>query len=441
MPFGKKKPISGFFNIDFDEIYNKAIKPAIEDSGFDCVRADEENNGGIIHTLMFERLVCSNVVIVDITNQNPNVYYELGFRHCAKPYYTIVIYDKSQRMPFDISILRAIPYNLKKGKITCEDAQDLKNNIITRLKLAQEYSNNPDSPAFELISEFPITKLEANSVKVFEEKWKITNELKNKLSLVINSSEINEIVEILKEKRVPVDYLIFEIIDAYKKFEDWDGLIQFIEIYKNTALENHCYIWQQLALGLNKRDNGNDKENAIKILEEVINNFGESAETFGLVASIYKDKMLKKESLTHEKAYLQKAIDYYRLGFNIDTKNYYTGINLATLLSYSDNEENLVILNKLLPVVIYNVELEDFTITNNYWLLATAYEAYILAFRFDDAKKMLEYITTLSPEPKAWEKASTLKNLKLIKSIYERKNSHTEWYKEFMVMLKIKEEI
>lgn len=75
---------------------------------------------------MIERLVCTDIVIVDITNDNPNVYYELGIRHCARPCTTILIYDKDTRLPFDIQPLRAIPYELEKGVISYSAAETLK---------------------------------------------------------------------------------------------------------------------------------------------------------------------------------------------------------------------------------------------------------------------------------------------------------------------------
>ena len=138
MPFGKKDSIkNNNIKINFDSMYEKAIKHACEELSLSVIRADEEANGGIIHVLMYERLVCANIAIVDITNENPNVYYELGFRHCARPYHTIIIFDKSFSLPFDIHMERAIGYELDGfGELTDEKAIDLKCKLQSRLKLA-----------------------------------------------------------------------------------------------------------------------------------------------------------------------------------------------------------------------------------------------------------------------------------------------------------------
>ncbi len=159
MPFGTKKANNKRYSIDFDAIYNNAIKPAADELGISIIRADEENDSGIIHTLMIERLVCTDIVIVDITNENPNVYYELGIRHCARPCTTILIYDQNTRLPFDIQPLRAIPYELNKGILGDESAEALKNNLINRINSVICSEHRCDSLPFALIEDFPKTEL------------------------------------------------------------------------------------------------------------------------------------------------------------------------------------------------------------------------------------------------------------------------------------------
>src|SRR5882672_842454 len=89
MPFGSKADPSGGPNINFDPIYEQAIKPAIEAAGMEPVRADGERTGGIIHKPMFERLLLCDFAVADLTTGNPNVFYELGVRHAARPATTL----------------------------------------------------------------------------------------------------------------------------------------------------------------------------------------------------------------------------------------------------------------------------------------------------------------------------------------------------------------
>src|SRR5215813_3992236 len=109
MPFGKKKDPTGGPDIDFDAIYEGAIRPAIEDAAMDPIRADEEITGGIIHKPMFERLLLCDFAVADLTTANPNVFYELGVRHAARPYSTLPIFAANQKLAFDVNYLRALP--------------------------------------------------------------------------------------------------------------------------------------------------------------------------------------------------------------------------------------------------------------------------------------------------------------------------------------------
>ena len=65
MPFGVKPDPTGRSPIDFNRVYEKGIRPAIEAADMVPVRADEEKTGGIIHKLMFERLLLCEYAVAD----------------------------------------------------------------------------------------------------------------------------------------------------------------------------------------------------------------------------------------------------------------------------------------------------------------------------------------------------------------------------------------
>jgi len=124
MPFGKKPDNSGP-DIDFDSVYYDLIFPAIEEAGLKPIRADEEKVGGIIHKPMFERLILCEYAVVDLTTANPNVFYELGVRHTARPFSTVLLYAEGRKqLPFDIAPLRAIPYKLDSSGKPDQQAND-----------------------------------------------------------------------------------------------------------------------------------------------------------------------------------------------------------------------------------------------------------------------------------------------------------------------------
>lgn len=111
MPFGVKKTPLGK-EINFDDIYENVIEPAVVAVDMSPIRADKEQSGGLIHKAMFERLLLCPFAIADMSTANANVFYELGVRHAAKPYTTLLMHYKAEQLPFDTACFRSIPYDL-----------------------------------------------------------------------------------------------------------------------------------------------------------------------------------------------------------------------------------------------------------------------------------------------------------------------------------------
>ena len=88
MPYGRKdsgaEPGRGPAKIDFDALWERALRPFLEeDLGYEAVRADQDLGAMIIHE-MIERLALADLVLADVTAPNGNVYYEVGVRHAAR---------------------------------------------------------------------------------------------------------------------------------------------------------------------------------------------------------------------------------------------------------------------------------------------------------------------------------------------------------------------
>lgn len=89
MPYGKR-PVDDV-ELDFDAIFDRFILPAAEQAGYDVIRSDREAASGVIMPRMFQAIYEADLVIADVTYQNPNVYYELGVRHALKALGTLPI--------------------------------------------------------------------------------------------------------------------------------------------------------------------------------------------------------------------------------------------------------------------------------------------------------------------------------------------------------------
>lgn len=90
-----------------DLFLSSIVEPALEDFGLKVVRADKISNPGMITSQVIEHIHKSKLVIADLSFNNPNVYYELSFRHSFNlP--TIHIIRKQDKIPFDVHDFRTI---------------------------------------------------------------------------------------------------------------------------------------------------------------------------------------------------------------------------------------------------------------------------------------------------------------------------------------------
>jgi len=99
------------FTDEFNMLYEEVIKPTCESFGFRVVRADDSYTSGLIIEDITRSIRESSIVIADVTPDNPNVFYEVGYAHgIGKP--TILLSDrKRDRLPFDVSGFRTLFYD------------------------------------------------------------------------------------------------------------------------------------------------------------------------------------------------------------------------------------------------------------------------------------------------------------------------------------------
>ena len=95
------------FSSPFNELYQEVIKSVCEKFKLNVIRADETYGPGIILTDITKQINESRLIIAEITNPNPNVFYEVGYAHALnKP--TILIAESGTKLPFDVSSFRTL---------------------------------------------------------------------------------------------------------------------------------------------------------------------------------------------------------------------------------------------------------------------------------------------------------------------------------------------
>jgi len=113
------------FQEPFDTIYNEQIKPTIKRK-FRIVRADTIFKSSEVIEDIWELINKAKFIIADVTDKNPNVFYELGIAHTVGKEVFIITQNKED-VPFDVKHRRYFIYSnneegLKKLKEDLENA-------------------------------------------------------------------------------------------------------------------------------------------------------------------------------------------------------------------------------------------------------------------------------------------------------------------------------
>jgi tetratricopeptide (TPR) repeat protein len=425
MPFGQKPDLKSGVVVDFDQIYNEAIKPAIEESGLEALRGDEERTGGIIHGAMFARLLLAEFVVADLTLANANVFYELGIRHAAKPFTTVPIFANVSALPFDVALVRAVAYQLKKGKLTKAAAQKLKSQLAGRLHEAINGVATNDSPLFQLIPKFPGIDLPAEVTETFKDRIKEAEEFREMLSSARAQPLREEREALLKIRRDLGDLKTVQravLIELMSSFRDAEAFEELVELYNSFPgpLKEYVIAKQQFALALNRRNQSDDRERALRILDELLKNRGPDSETLGVKGRIHKDiyKEAAQAGRISAAAALDDAIDAYTKGFEADPRDYYPGVNAINLLIQKGDAEALKKVERLLPLVSFAVERRGGASSGDYWDLATDLELACIGEDWATANRILPKAILAATD--SFKTATTLGNLRLLKQARER---------------------
>lgn len=384
MGFGIKVDFSSGRSLDLDMTYKNIIRPAVLASGYECVRADEIEDSGIIDKSMYALLIHADLVIADISTYNPNAIYELGIRHAVKPLSTIIMKEEKGKIPFDLDHNRIFSYTHLGNDIGASEAERCQKELIS---LIHQITKNQitDSPLFEYIKGVQPQKLPK------EEYTLIIRDL------AVREKNIFALVEHAKELMSDNNFC-----DAAKH---WDKA--------SEKAENEHYFIQQKALCVYKSEHPSKRTALIDALA-IINKLEPDGstndpETLGIAGAIYKRLWL----LDNDIEQLNRAIHYYGKCFKIRS-DYYTGENYAHCLELmskkvDDPEEKIYFKieakkTRLLIITLLSEIYEDESIGQRFdkkWIFATLSNCYLAVGNSEYATKFEELF--ISENPEKWE--------------------------------------
>jgi hypothetical protein len=422
MPFGIKGNADGS-TINFDRVYQDLIAPAVRDAQLEPIRADQEVTGGIIHKPMFERLLLCPFAVADLTTANANVYYELGVRHAFKPFSTVQIIAEGSRLPFDVQMLRTIPYTLGPEGLPDPNKIATTNAAITTF-FREARTGAKDSPIFQLIDGLSEPNLAHLKTDVFRDRVEYSEQVKVKLEDARHSrqgaeavrgveKELGEIADL--EAGIAIDLML-----SYRAVSAWDDVVKLIQRFSGPLAQT-VMVREQLGLALNRLKR---REEAEQVLLRLIGERGPSSETCGILGRVYKDRWEDAATSGNTllaNGYLEKAIRMYLQGFQTDWRDAYPGINAITLMELHNPPDDRR--KELVPVVRYSVQRKIEKGKADYWDYATLLELAVLEGNRETASRALG--DTLAHVRESWEPETTARNIRLIRETRQTRGEPT----------------
>ncbi|MGZ8266901.1 MAG: TRAFs-binding domain-containing protein [Burkholderiales bacterium] len=390
MPFGVKE------GIDFDRVYSELIKPALESAGFEPFRADEEVRAGDIRADMFQELLLADVVVADLSIDNPNVWYELGVRHALRARGVIPIACRPGSMPFDVYTDRKLHYHLKDG---APDSAHLDSDRTALAEMVKDtvaaWHGRKSSPVYHLLPYLKEPDWKTLRVGAVQEVWERQAEWERRVAVARGKWRPGDVIVLAEE--APAQVLRREA--------------HFLAAKTLRQLHQPAFALEQVekALALDPTDLASRQEKGILLgrlgrfvdaeewLKAIANDHPQDAETCGLLGRLQKDKWIAawrtagatpdamREAARLDLARLHEGVRAYAAGFRQDPRHYYSGINAATLLHLSrhlaGNDEEATLRSELEGGVRWSVRSalsKESALTKDFWARATLAELDLL---------------------------------------------------------------
>jgi hypothetical protein len=116
-----------------DQVMKHLVAPAVAPFGYEVRRSDSDAEPGEIPAQIIRQMATAELVIADLSDFNPNVFYELAIRHvAAKPLVQMIA--AGQTVPFDVGHLRTVYFNLTDP----DDLEEAREELAKHVKALQD---------------------------------------------------------------------------------------------------------------------------------------------------------------------------------------------------------------------------------------------------------------------------------------------------------------
>jgi hypothetical protein len=432
MGFGKKTDFETGRTLDLDKTYKYIIKPAVNDTGLECRRADEIPHSGVIDVPMYEELLTADVVVADLSTSNKNAFYELGVRHALRPYTTIVICeDGAKSPPFDVNHILIRPYHHMGEGIDFGEVERFRGALKDAiLEILNQDPRREDSPVYTFLKGLTppaLAKAMEGVAKAVAEAAPVAQAAQP------DGVAYSAMMEEVDQAQAEGDFVTAKAMLSRLRRKMKEAAARAAEEARKNGHADaqerpeDPYIVQRLALITYKSKVPSPQaalDEARGLLLTLDPETSNDTETLGLWGAVHKQLWY----LTGDPAYLTEAMRGYERGFYL-RNDYYNGINFAYLLNVRADAASRAavaapaeaiqlraeaiacfydaakVRAEVLKICDTVLQTETLPPDDTYWLMATRAEALLGTGDEDGANRQLAEAFAIAP--KSWMKGST----------------------------------
>lgn len=322
-PFGRKD------GIDFDKVESSLIRPALSYASLEAISLwSDMGDSPDVRPQIMQRLAASDIVVVDISNRNPNVLYELGIRHALRPRRTLAITADRMSVPADLLAMLVFQYDPGQLFASVHPLAELLKNMAS--------SDATDSPVYLLLSNLtppPISNLQVVPLEFREAVERVSKE-RNIGDLAFLAAEVATLGWSTEAFRL-VGKAQLALRDLEGARETWEA-VRAAHPSDVDAVSALATIYQRL------KEVDLSNQAIQRILTSPDLSSGQRAEALASQGRNTKDQWTnswraqpeaQRRRAALESPFLEKAFDAYYRAFRADLNHYYSGLNALSLLT------------------------------------------------------------------------------------------------------------
>ncbi|GAG78335.1 unnamed protein product [marine sediment metagenome] len=220
------------------QIYRRYIKRPLESKGYIVKRADDLHTSTPILNDILECITRADIIIAELTERNPNVFYELGRAHEKEDKYVIQICQENEVLAFDLRHIRTIIYN-----DSLEGYEELEKKILKFIDTyLEEIYSKPKIKKIRIKKTQDTTYKQKKLRKLIEsikvsEKQEISdlivllpfNDLLQIAKMILGEIFLIENYEEYKSKTLVFDFIIYSVIIREIENEKSNYLVYYLK--------------------------------------------------------------------------------------------------------------------------------------------------------------------------------------------------------------------